>query len=223
MPNQVTRWIFLLTLCLVLAGCGGEEQDTNVDRAKNEPAGPPVRTEVIVEPSDKTVFIDGEARPSVELVRALLVDPSLDYPVMAVINTDDAFESPTQVKFSVEIGEVAGRIGEGTVKVLADQTTQTLKAAFEARTKQALKDELAFSQSITESAAEEVKAAQKALQVFQESRRSLPQTSDSRLERRTIDRQYELALQTQIETSKRIEALQKRIDRERYVTLLRVK
>ena len=49
------------------------------------------------------------------------------------------------------------------------------------------------------------------------------EVNGTKLDRRRLDRLMETTLESQIEANKRVEALQRQIDRDRYATLLRLK
>lgn len=223
MRKKIHSWIGLLALCLMLIGCSGEEQDVKTDRPADESDQIPMRAEVIVEPTEQTLTTAGQPRKTAELIQAILTDDTVDYPAMAIIEIDEDFKPSTRVRFWVEIAEIEGLVNDETISALADQTYSALKTEFDARTKQALADEVIYQQSLADAATKDVKQLQQTLQTFQETRRGVTKTNASRLERRTLERQIETTLQAQIDASKQAQELQRRIDRDTSVTLVRVR
>lgn len=223
MHKQTHPWIGLVVLCLLMIGCRGEEEQAKTDHAADEPDQNPTRAEVIVEPTEQALAIAGQSRQMAELIQAILTDDTVAYPAMAAIQINKGFGSSTRVSFWVEITAVAGRVSDETVEVLADQAYDALKTEFDARAKQALADEVIYQQSLADTAAKDVKQLQQALQIFQEARRGVPKTDASRLERRQLERQIETTLQAQIDAAEQVKAIQRRVDRQKFVTLVRIR
>ena len=223
MMNDLKNWVGLLVLCLLLLGCGGDEPTAEIDPLPEEPDEIPTQIEVIVEPSEAMLFVDGDSRPSVELVRELLADETVGYPAMAQITVDDADSSQSRVTFRVAFKAIEGRMKEGAIEGLADMVYEPLSKEFNAMAAQSIEDEMIYHKAQAQAAAGSVKELQQSLKAFQETRRGLPQTDASRLERRKLERQIENVLQAQIDADKLVTSLQKKVDRGQHATLQRVR
>lgn len=214
--------LLLFALCVVLCGCGGDEADTSQTPESIKPEQGPIKTEMVVESSEPTLTKEGEPIDAMGVVEQLLANSNELVAAGYHAQFDREYQREGQRLISVTpMNPVTP--DQAATDQAADETFAALKAAFDAYAKQATVDELAYQQALAETETNVVKELQRALQVFQESRRGLPQTDASRLERRTLERQIETTLQSQIEANKRIDSLKKRIDRERFVTLLRVR
>ena len=222
MRHTITTWTALLILSLMLAGCGGEPDQQGKGNT-DQPAAPAAVESVamIIEASEPTYWRQGEEVQTIDDVRVLVRGLENGRDAQHTRHIDESYERAGQLRVVFQPKPDA-RLDKD-LKALSDEYFQEIKLLFDQHAKQALHDELAHHQSTAQSAAEEVKKLQQALQAFQEVRRGLPQTDESRLERRKLERKIETTLQSQIDADKRVASLQKRIDRERYVTLLRVR
>ena len=224
MRIQATRWVVLFTQCLLMLGCGGEEQNNDIDPDPEEVSAFPMEVEVVVEPSNPTLVIEGRSRQSVELVHELLADDSIEYPALAdILDIDDEFEPKTRVRFVIKIQVVTGIHDDESMKILADQTYGVLKAEFDVRARQATLDELEAASEAAEFAKKQVAELQQTIDAYLKSWQGLPATDEYRQQRRVYRVMMDSALEKQIEQEEAVKALQRRIDRERFVTLLRVK
>lgn len=221
MRKKVHPWIGLLVLCLLLVGCGGESTTQGpADTSEPKPEHPKPLA-MVLEVSEPTYWRDGEAVDTIDDVALMVhaMQTKLDQGYMATI--DDTHERSGQLRVLFETSPNGN--DEIDLQAASDETFESLKSLFDERAKASLHDELSFQKTIATSAADNIKQLQQSLQVFQESQRGLPQTDASRLERRKLERQIETTLQAQIDANKLLESLQRKIDRERYITLVRVR
>lgn len=222
MQNHTKSWTALLTLCLLLTCCGSEEPAPEPSAAAERVQQGPLEAELVVEASEPKLIVDGESIDAMQIVESILSESEEGVLLLFHTQIDRDFKREGQCMIWITPNPPITPDQAGVDKA-ADEIFGLLKAEFDARAKQAQQDALAFYQAQAKTKADEVRRLQQALQVFQESRRGLPQTDASRLERRTLDRQVEVALQEQIEAGEKIEELQKRIARDRHATLLRVR
>lgn len=214
--------LWLIFCCLLLTGCGGDDS-TKREKTPEKPDGPPTRAEVVVEPSQQTLVIDGEPREAVALVRELLADKSIVYPASAQLTIDDRFEPVTRVRLWVDVVPIDSEVDPETVKELATQTYDALAAAFNQRAEAALRGELTAADQLFEQARMRVSELQAQASAYIQSQQGLPATDESRKQRRYFDVMMQRALDEQIALEKTIEKLKRQIDRGQFVVLQRIR
>lgn len=222
MWNQTTKWIPLIALCLLVLGCGGESATQDIaessDPSKAEGSKP---LAMVLEVSEPTIWRNNEHYSATDWVGQVATMPSkMDRGYLITIDESFEREGQLRVLFDPTWGDEKNAVD---LEAEANAHFARWKEGFERTAKEGLEEELAYHEMAAETAGKEIKQLQQTLQTFQEARRGLPQTDASRLERRKLERQIETTLQAQIEANKRVESLQKRIDRERYITLVRVR
>jgi len=208
---------------LLLAGCGGSDTQTADDRpqkpqAKAEPPG-----EVVFEPSNATFNVEGEPTPALDLARDLLTaDPPIT-PAGYTLRIDDAYDRPNRLRFVVEPADDQTETDDDATKQAAGETYDALAAAFATASEAALRAELAYTQEKFDQTSAARQAAQDDLRNYLASRSGLPDTNESRLEKRRLNLKVEQLLQQQGELKKQAESLERDLARQRWVTLQRVR
>lgn len=222
MRKPIMRWIGLLAMCLALLGCDGESATTEPTHS-TAPAEQAAAQSLamVLETSEPTYWRDGQEVSTTDDLRVMVLSTQSKIDQGYAVSIDESHQRASQVRVLLE--PTSRKDNDVDLRAQADTLFAQLKLMFDERAKQALADEFAHQQALAKAAAQAVAELQQTLQTFQENQRGLPATDASRLERRKLDRQIETTLQAQINADKRIEQLQRRIDRERYVTLLRVK
>lgn len=223
MQKQTTCWIGLCAVCFSLLGCGGDEtKQIGSTAAPTDTNDRPPRAELVIEASESHLLENGEQVDALRYIDAMLPLGAEDVPAGFHAQLDPEFERDGQRLISISQTKPF-KPTQAQFDQAADELFAHLKIQFDAHAKKRLAKELTLQRTLADSAAAEVAALQKTLQVFQESRRGLPATSASRLERRKLDRQIETTLQSQIDANSRIEALQRKIDRGQSAELIRVR
>ncbi len=214
--------LWLILSCLLLVGCGGEESAKPASSPENT-QGPPTRAEVVVEPSQQTLTIDGQPRDSAALVRELLADKTIAYPDACTITIDDPFEPVTRVRFWVDVATTEGVLGPETAKDLAAKAYDALANAFNQQAQAALSGELAMTEQAAEKVRQQVSELQTQTSTYIQSQQGLPLTDESRKQRRYFDVMMQRALEEQIALEKSIEKLKRQVERGQFVTLQRIR
>ena len=222
MNVSIKRWVVLLALCLMLLGCGDDSATTTpTDSTGTTKQAVDPTLAMVLEASEPTYWRDGQETAATDDLRVIVLAQASTLDQGYTVSIDESHSRADQLRVLLE--QTSDNTNAVDLSTEADLLFEHIKRVFNERAKQALADELTHQQALAQTASEEVASLQKTLQAFQESLRGLPATDASRLERRKLDRQIETTLQSQIDADKRIEQLQRRIDRERYVTLLRVR
>lgn len=222
MRKTATHWIGLVALCVICSGCGGES--TTSDQAQGSGETEPKKTQpmaMVLETSEASYWRDGEEARAIEDVRAMIVgiEPTAD--AGFTLSIDPAFERTGQLR--VVLTPAPEPSADPDLKVESDKLFDQLKTTFDQRAKDAALQEEAHHREQAAQIAKQVKQLQEKLQGFLEISRGSPSTDASRLERRTLERQIETALVEQIASEKAAEKAQRRTDRKRFITLLRVR
>lgn len=220
MKMQPMMWVWLVVLSVSAVGCGdgGDPAADNARPSKEKPA-PPVGA-VVIEPSEPTITIAGEARPTLDVVRELIADEPSPAPEGYAVQFDDGFNTKGRLRFVVEPAESQG---DEAVKQAAAQAFDTLAQAFSDAMQSALRDELVSAGQALDTAHVERKAAQEALRSYSANRSGLSPTKASRLETRRLELRLEEALKHQSALAERIKAMENQLERERWPTLRRIK
>ena len=221
MQKPITRWIGLIALCVVFSGCGGESAthdpaETPTDKPKNDQP-----LAMVLETSEATYWRDGEEAKTIDDVRAMIGGIDLDADAGYTLSIDPEFERAGQLRVLLKAANEA--TSELDLKAASDKLFDQLKSAFDQRAKDAALQEEAHHRDQTAQLAERVKQQQDELKGFLELSRGSTSTQASRLERRQLERQIETALVDQIAAEKATEKAKRRIDRERFITLMRVR
>ena len=214
--------LILLAFCVALAGCGGEEAKPSPPAESNEPAAGPVEAQVVVEASELHLMQQGERVDAISLVDSMLPASDEAESLGYHVQLDRDFDREGQRLISITPTNPMVP-NQSKIDEAADKIYASIKAEFDAYCKQATINELEYQQARAEDARSAFQRLRGELSAFQDARRGLPQTDASRLERRKLDHQIENALQAQIAADKAVERLQKKIDRDRFTTLLRVR
>ena len=221
MNVSAPRWIGLLALCFALLGCGGESTTEPGDSTKPAEQAIDPTLAMVLEVSEPTYWRAGEELSTIDDVRLLALSSQTKIDQGYTLSIDASHERAGQVRLLLE--RTSEQDDEIDLSAESDKLFEQVKQIFDEQAKQSLVEALAHQQALAKTASQAVTALQRKLQAYQESQHGLPATSESRLERRKLDRQIKTTLQGRIDADKRIEELQRRIDRERYVTLLRVR
>lgn len=206
MRNQATLCIGLLVLCLLLVGCGEEQPAAP---RPTEPTDEPKAAEfaeVVVEIDGTQYYPESEGRTAVAELRALVKSRDAQ-----VVQIDPDYERAGQLQLIVKPADQA------------DGVYAELKEQFDAAARQAVHDELTAQKILVQTTAEDVQKYQQLMQRFQQGLALEVEVNGSKLDRRKLDRLLTTTLTSQIEAEKRVEELQKQIERERYAKLLRLR
>jgi hypothetical protein len=208
---------------LLLAGCGGDDTQTPTPAkpTKQAPAGAP--GEVVVEPSKATFNVKGIPTPALDLARELLTQDPPITPAGYTRRIDDAYDRPNRLRLVVEPADDQNETDDDATKQAAGETYDALAAAFATASEAALRAELAYTQEKFDQASAARQAAQDDLRNYLASRSGLPDTNESRLEKRRLNLKVEQLLQQQGELKKQAESLERDLARQRWVTLQRVR
>ncbi|MFK7788406.1 MAG: hypothetical protein AB8C95_02790 [Phycisphaeraceae bacterium] len=223
MQNNATRWIALLVICLMTIGCGGEsttqeQADADEDTRSQEDAGPVV---MVLETSEPTYWRDGQAVSTIEEVRTLVIEYEPEAAQNYTIEIDGDFKRAGQLRLVLE--QVGETDPPTDLSAQAAQLFDQIQLAFNQKAKDAAMHEEGHLRGELKNAISEVTRLQAEINALQQILRGVPSTDESRLERRKLNRQLDNILVTQIALEKSIEQAKRRNDRERYVTLLRVR
>jgi len=221
MMNHSPRWICLLMSALMLTGCGGEEPEQESPGTPDERVEAPTSAELVVSAGSEPIWSEGKPVIPANLIDKLVRnDASLAPDNYTVRINEDDFVDEGKIHLIVE---PEGQADAEALKQAADQVFDRLKTTFDAESKQFAVNELAFQQGLAKRAREEVTRLQKIFQDYLQATRGFPETNESRLERRKHERAIKLALDEQIAIEKHIATLQRKIDRDQHVTLMRVR
>lgn len=227
MKEQKTMWTGLIVLAMLsvqgLAGCGGEDATVPAGRSGSSAAAEQQRPvgEFVVEPSATTLVIDGEPSEALALVRELvLADGQSLTPEGYTLRIDEAYESKTRLCLVVEPTD---KQDEQAIKDAAGLAYEALAGRFAQRSEAALRDELIATKRRFDETSVLRQSAQEAVRAYSASRSGLDATKESRLQTRRLELQLEQALDEQTKLEKQVQSLQKQIDRQRWVTLVRVR
>lgn len=222
MRNQYLRWTCLLAIALILPGCGGEATPPD----QRDPAGQAEQTDdqplaMVVETSEPTYWVGDAEVSTIDSVRTMIGDLKLDEQAGLTIRIDESFDRIGQLRVLLE--PVADSQSSIDLKAQSDLVFEELKQAFDQQAKDAAMQEESYHRGQVQAAADQVKQLQKTLHDLQEITRGSPTTSESRLERRKLSRQIEVALANQIAAEKAVNKAELRNDRKRFIVLLRVR
>lgn len=209
-----------LILLLLLAGCGGDDTQATDPGDPRPKAQAPEPGEVVVEPSTPTIIIDNEPRPTLDIVRALLTADPAPTPEGYTLRIDDAYPRENRLRFVVSPKD---KQDDDATKQAAGEAYDALAAAFATQSEAALRAELVQTQQQFDQASQARQAAQDAMRNYLANRSGLPDTNESRLEKRRLDLHIQQALDKQRALGEQAQSLQKQIDRERWPTLRRIR
>lgn len=222
MQQSITQWIGLGLLCLLLIGCGGEPER----QAENTPAQPEQAAEskvlaMVLETSKPTYWRDGEEAKTIDDVRAMvLAQPSTpDQGYTVTIDETHEREGQLRVLFS----KTAGTDIEVDLAAESDANFDQIKEAFDLRAKAAALQEEAHLKGQVKEYSAQVSRLQGELRNLQSINRGFASTDETRLEFRKLNRQIDVTLAELIATEKAVEQAERRNNRERFVTLLRLR
>jgi ribosomal protein S20 len=212
--------LILLALCIALVGCG----DTSPDQPEGPAAPAEQKTDptvaMVLETSELTYsFGNGDEEQAIDYV-ALLVTNTPEDPSYT-LSIDESHQRAGQLR--VLLKPTVDDATDGDLKAQADTLFTELKSAFDQHAKEAAYAARNNGTREVSKLDAEFQAAQKKLRSFQDAVRGLPDSDELRLERRKLERKVETSLQAKIEAEKLVASVQKRIDRERFVVLLRAR
>lgn len=221
MRKTVAIGLILFTLGVMLVGCGGESAtsdpaQTPTDEPKNDQP-----LAMVLETSEATYWRDGEEAKTIDDVRAMIVGMEPAAEAGYTLSIDPEFDRAGQLR--VLLTATTESTSEQDLKAASDKLFDQLKSAFDQRAKDAAMLEEAHHLKQKAQLAKRVKQQQDELKGFLELARGSTSTQASRLARRQLERQIETALVDQIAAEKAAEKAKRRIERERFITLLRVR
>ena len=206
MRHPITSWLALIALCLALLGCSDEPAAApEADKTPETPKAAEY-VEVLIEVGSPKYFPASEQRTATDVLRGLVEAIAVEG-----VQIDPEFDRPGQLQLIV-------KPIDQTDKVYAD-----LKTQFDQAAREAVQSELSAQQGFVKTQAEAFQKYQQLMKQFQQGLAVEVEVNGTKLDRRKLDRLMETTLESQIEANKRIEALQRQIDRDRYATLLRLK
>ena len=206
MRQTNTRRLALIALCLALLGCGDEPAPA--PEIDNTPETPKTAefVEVLIEIGSPKYFPAYGERTAMDVLRSLAEAKAAEG-----VQIDPGFDRPGQLQLIVKPIDQA------------DQVYADFKAQFEQAARDAVQSELEAQQGFAKTEAESFQKYQQLMKQFQQGLAGEVEVNGTKLDRRRLDRLMETTLESQIEANKRVEALQRQIDRDRYATLLRLK
>ncbi|MEM9346275.1 MAG: hypothetical protein AAGB26_06645 [Planctomycetota bacterium] len=220
--NDLKNWIGLLALFLLVVGCGGEAEVQAPSGPTDADETPRVETlAMVVETSEPTYWHGGEEVSTIEDVQWMVLaeEPGRDAGYMFSI--DESYERAGQLR--VVFTKTPDARADVDLKKVVDGRFERLKQRFDQQAEAAALEEQAQLRAMVDKRKADVATRQKALTDLQTLRRGLPSTDESRLEMRKLNRQIEVALAEVIALEKAVEQAERRNDRKRYVTLMRVR
>ncbi|MBX2851798.1 MAG: hypothetical protein KTR15_08650 [Phycisphaeraceae bacterium] len=221
MKNRMTNWTGPLLLCLALLGCDGASSKQPDQSTAPEEQKADTTLAMVLEASEVAYWVAGETVTAIDGVRAMAEGLEQAEDAGYTVTIDASHERAGQLRLVLET--VPAGSSKIDLKAESDRLFESLKQRFDQQAKSAAMQEEAHHRAQAKAAAERVKQLQEELQSFIQITRGSPQTDASRLERRKLDRRIENALVEQIAAEKAVHQAEVRIDRERFVTLLRVR
>ncbi|MEO0475299.1 MAG: hypothetical protein AAF085_04895 [Planctomycetota bacterium] len=213
MTKQLKQWTGLLVLCLVLTGCGGEEQpvehqaDQEVTQAEVEPKAGEVMIEIT----------GWEYKP--EYKNQLPSKPPMgQFVELAVFVVEEQFGDTVDVT-------VAPAVHSGRYQIVvdppeqADAFFQATKEFLDSEAKKEVAVHLDELKSDVELYAEVVAGTRQQLRELQERYRGQPKDSDTQLLFRKLDKSIRESLEDQIAAEERVKTVEKQIERGRYMSI----
>ena len=224
MKNRTALWIGPCLLCLILMGCGGEAPVASEPETPAEKKQTPARAEIVVEAHGPAYVRRHSGAPSsaMELVDSILSESATVIPVgfHAQVNSSFPQEQQRQIVITPTHPFTPD---QAELDQAANEVFDSLKTEFDAYTKRTLGDHRLRRQEAEKALALQVKDAQEELQKYQAQFRGIDDSTEAKFTLRKLERKIETLLQERIENNKELEAIQKQIDREQYITLLRVR
>lgn len=212
--TKATRLI-VVALCLLSLGCNEEPVPSeSVDREEPSPA---LTAEMVVQSSEPTLWIDGEETAAIDVLRPMVLGSAAtlaDGLTVAVYDTH-----PGEPKLRVVLGRTTDSDPAIDLAAAMDALFAQLSRQFAGVAKQSLIEELTVKQAEIEVAAARVVETQAEIQFQRDALALRPDPATAR----KLNRFLERALDEQIAAEQRAEAVQKRIERQRFATLLRVR